>query len=120
VTVPAHAEDGAGGVQTLARRVGLRAGVAVVPAQRTARRANTVSAAASVAAAEVTPLSQRAGVMMIFRVAVAAVLTVLAMVTRADLPIPAPALALAYLAAVAALSLGVLVPHRPWAPPAVG
>jgi two-component system, cell cycle response regulator len=121
VTAPARlAEDGAGSVQTLARRVSLRAGVAVVPGQPTPRRAKTVSAAASVAAAEVTPLSQRAGVMMIFRSAVAVVLTVLAMATGVHRPIPAPALALAYLAAAGALSLGVLVPHRPFAMRAFG
>ena len=121
MTAPARlAEDGAGSVKALARLVGLGAGAAVIPAQRGTRRARSLSAAASVAAAEVTPLSQRAGVMMILRVAVAVVLTVLAVATGADSPIPAPLLALAYLAAVAALSLGVLVPHRPFAMRAFG
>jgi diguanylate cyclase (GGDEF)-like protein len=92
----------------------------VIPAQRRGRADAVSSAAASVAASEVTPLSQRAGIMMIFRGAVALVLTVLALATGADPPIPAPGLAVAYLAASGALSLGVLVPHRPFAMRAFG
>jgi diguanylate cyclase (GGDEF)-like protein len=58
--------------------------------------------------------------MMIFRAATALVLTVLALATGVELPIPAPGLAVAYLAASGALSLGVLVPHRPFAMRAFG
>ena len=120
MSTAARLEDGAG-VQTLADLVTPRAGAGVVPGPRSAGRAKAVSsAAASVAAAEVTPLSQRAGVMMIFRVAVAVVLTVLALAAGVDLPIPAPGIAVAYLAASGALSLGVFVPHRPFAMRAFG
>jgi two-component system cell cycle response regulator len=128
------AQDGAGGVRTPAELVGPHAGATVIPAQRTAGRTGLANrtgrtggrtdavsaAAATVAGAEVTPLSQRAGVMMVFRVAMVLVLTVLAIVSGTDLPIPAPALAVAYLAASGALSLGVLVPHRPFAMRAFG
>jgi diguanylate cyclase (GGDEF)-like protein len=122
VTAPARlAEDAAGGAGTLGDLIRPRVAAAVVPAPRTGRRgAPASSAAASVAAAEVTPLSQRAGVMMIFRTVVALVLTVLAFATGANPPIPAPGLAVAYLAASGALSLGVLVPHRPFAMRAFG
>src|SRR5205823_4158226 len=109
------------GVRTLGELVRPRIGAAVVPARRSGRRGGAVSsAAASVAAAEVTPLSQRAGVMMIFRVAVAFVLTALALATGVELAIPAPGIAVAYLAASGAVSLGVLVPHRPFAMRAFG
>ncbi len=71
--------------------------------------------AAEAAAAEVTPLSQRAAVMMVFRVAAVGILTVLAYSTGAVVPLPPVAAAAGFLAASGALSLGVLVPHRPFA-----
>ena len=122
MTAPSRrAEDVAGGVRVLGDLIRPRVGAAVIPAPRSGRRRSPVSpAAATVAAAEVTPLSHRAGVMMIFRAAMALVLTVLAVGTGAELPIPAPGLAVAYLAASGALSLGVLVPHRPFAMRAFG
>ena len=76
--------------------------------------------AAEAAAAEVTPLSQRAAVMMIFRVAAATILTVLAYSPGAVVPLPPIAVAAGFLAASGALSLGVLVPHRPFALRAFG
>jgi two-component system cell cycle response regulator len=76
--------------------------------------------AAEAAAAEVTPLSQRAAVMMIFRVAAASILMVLAYSTDAVVPLPPIAVAAGFLAASGALSLGVLVPHRPFALRAFG
>jgi two-component system cell cycle response regulator len=98
----------------------------VTPITRRSRRAGSAPdragqvRAAESAAAEVTPLSQRAAVMMIFRVAAASILTVLAYSTDAVVPLPPIAVAAAFLAASGALSLGVLVPHRPFALRAFG
>jgi len=99
----------------------------VSPLTRHSRRAGSSGSsragqvrAAEAAAAEVTPLSQRAAVMMIFRVAAAGILTVLAYSTDAVVPLPPIAVAAGFLAASAALSLGVLVPHRPFALRAFG
>jgi diguanylate cyclase (GGDEF)-like protein len=71
-------------------------------------------------AAEVTPLSQRAAAMMVFRATMATVLAVLATATGAPTPVPPFALAVGFIAASGALSLGVLVPHRPFALRAFG
>jgi diguanylate cyclase (GGDEF)-like protein len=83
------------------------------------RRAVDVTAAEA-ATAEVTPLSHRAAVMMVFRACTAAVLTLLAYATGAPVPLPPLAVAAGFLAASGALSLGVLVPHRPFALRAFG
>ena len=53
--------------------------------------------------------------MMVFRVAAVGILTVLAYSTGAVVPLPPIAVAAGFLAASGALSLGVLVPHRPFA-----
>src|SRR5689334_2439396 len=53
--------------------------------------------------------------MMVFRVAAVGILTVLAYSTGAVVPLPPIAAAAGFLAASGALSLGVLVPHRPFA-----
>ena len=84
------------------------------------RRPGIDVSAAEAAAAEVTPLSQRAAVMMVFRAAAAGILAVLAQATGAQVPLPAFAVAAGFLAASGALSLGVLVPYRPFALRAFG
>ncbi len=76
--------------------------------------------AAEAVAAEITPLAQRAAVMMVFRATVATLLAVLATATGAPVPLPPFAVAVGFLAASGALSLGVLVPHRPFAMRAFG
>jgi diguanylate cyclase (GGDEF)-like protein len=95
------------------------------PTRRSRRRGPSGSRAgqiraAEAAAAEVTPLSQRAAVMMIFRAAAAAVLVALTYLAGVEVPLPPLAVAVGFLAASGALSLGVLVPHRPFALRAFG